>query len=101
VRELGLAVSLQGAFVGLGSEAKRVENTQWSKGTRDSINIECLQEISRLVKDSQKMSTKRERGYKPLTFKADLGEDFCALKVVKAEAEETRRARAAVYFILF
>jgi hypothetical protein len=48
-----------------------------------------------------KWSTKRERGYKPLTFKADLGEDFWALKVVKAEAEEARRARATANFILF
>jgi hypothetical protein len=31
VRELGLAVSLQGASVGLGSEAKRVKHTHWSR----------------------------------------------------------------------
>jgi hypothetical protein len=42
VRELGLAVSLEGAFVGLGGETKRVKHAHWRKGTRDVINGEGL-----------------------------------------------------------
>jgi hypothetical protein len=42
VCELGFAVSLQGAFICLGSKAKRVKHTHRGKGTRDSINGEGL-----------------------------------------------------------
>jgi hypothetical protein len=45
--ELGLTITLEGVLVGLGSEAKRIKETNRGKGTRDGVDRERLRKAKK------------------------------------------------------
>jgi hypothetical protein len=50
--ELGLTVTLEGVLIGLGSEAKRIEETNRGEGTSDSVDRERLRKEKNMNDDS-------------------------------------------------
>ena len=66
VGKFGLTVSLQGAFIGLGGETKRIEKTHWLEGSWDRLNCEsrALSDWSLVSKDGKGRGRSDEGGGK-------------------------------------
>ena len=93
-----LCLPLESTFVSLGSKASRVKETNRFKSTRDGVDSEGLH-ANRLDTNFTSFSL-TIFGNEQLTGAAGLAAAFLGANALKAEAEEAKRAMAAVNFMM-